>query len=125
LSRGSGCHGGAIGIEGGASIGDLAIGTGTYFFQLRARGAEVRLIALECLAGALQIRARRLEFVLRMLTFFLYASDLFLTALKRCPNALEFIMGVLPPFLCALELLLTALKRRPGTLELGECVLQL
>jgi hypothetical protein len=123
LYCGSGCHRGAVGIACGASFGDLAIGTGTYFFDLQARGAEVRLIALELLSGALKIRASPLEFVLRMLTLFLYALDRFLTALKRCLNALEFIMGVLPPFLCPLELLLTALKRRPGTLEFVECVL--
>ncbi len=119
---GSGCHC-AIGIQGGASVGDLAIGTRTYFFHLRPRGAEVPLAALEFLACALKIRARCLEFVLRTLTFFLYAPDLFLTVLKRCLNALEFIMGVLPPFLCTLQLFLTTLKRRPGDLEFLECVL--
>ena len=119
---GSGCHC-AIGIQCGASIGDLAVGTGTYFFHLRPRGAEVPLTALEFLAYALKIRARCREFVLRTLTFFLYALYLFLTVLKRCLNALEFIMGVLPPFLCTPQLLLTTLKRRPGTLEFVERLL--
>jgi hypothetical protein len=122
LYGGSGGHC-AIGIECGAGIGDLAIGPGAYFVHLRLRGTELPLTALELLACALKIRARRLEFVLHTLAVFPYALDFFLTALKRGLNALAFIIGVLPPFLCTLQLFLTTLKRRPGALEFVECVL--
>ena len=108
---------GAIGIECGSSHGELAIGTGTYFFRVHARGAEARLIALELFAGALKIRARHLELVPRILTFFLYALDLLLTALKRRLGTLEFVMRMLPVGLCTLELFVTTAKRCLDTLE--------
>jgi hypothetical protein len=80
---------------------------------------------VQLLAGTLKIRARSLEFVLRLQPFLLHALELFLTALKRCLRSLELVKRVLPFFLDTPELVLIALKSRLGTLEFPEGMLPL